>query len=589
MTPPTLNTPHRADKADESFLMELLRLHPGSPEILRRLAMTRLQLGLPEAAEEPARLARAAAAGDGRCHAVLGRVLLALRRSDEARHHLETAVRLMPDLASAWEALGEIEAARPGGYGAAVEAYAQAVRLSPGQSRPLGALAAALEGAGRNDDAIAAYRSAILACADPNPADLLNNLGVALERLGRRDEAVAVLRTASLVRPDSALIHDNLGNALLSTGDSGGAEASHRRALALGAKGAETWSNLGNALHRQGRLDEADAAYRRAIAAAPNVAKFHTNLALNLLLSGRFAEGWQEYEWRWREHPNLPPYLSDKAWDSGSLPPEMPAGGTLLLQAEQGYGDTIQFIRYAPMIKQRGVTRVVLACQPELVRLMESAAGLDAVVPETGPLPPFDRAITLMSLARVFQVGHAPIPARTPYLTVPAGAGISLPAGGGGLKVAIAWAGRPTHGDDWNRSIPARLLQPLLEVPGATFYSLQRGAITERLGRPAAHAVIEAADRCADFADTAAVVAAMDLIISVDTAVIHMAGALGRPVWLLLPPVPDFRWLMSGETSAWYPSLRLLRKGADEGWEPTISKVVTMLKEFVEKVAPIGT
>lgn len=577
------------DISDEQFFADLSRERPDSPEILRRLAGVRLKLGRVEAALEPARRALVLAPDDGRCHGILGQVLLVLRRFDEARQHLETAARLLPDLGSVWQSLGELETVRPGGLPAAVEAFRTAARLLPGDPRPLAGLAGVLMNLGRSDDAIAAYRSAIAAGGEPNPADLLNNMGVALERLGRRDEAVAALRTATLVRPDAPTVQDNLGNALLGISDARGAEACHRRALALGAKGGETWSNLGNALHRQGRLDEADAAYRRAIQAMPSSAKFHTNLALNLLLAGRFAEGWREYEWRWREHPSLPPYLLDKAWDGGPLPADMPAGGTLLLQAEQGYGDTIQFVRYAPLIKQRGVTRVILACQPELVRLVGSAAGLDAVVPETGALPPFDRAITLMSLAGVFQAGEAPIPAECPYLTVPEGAGVVLPEGEGGLKVAIAWAGRPTHGDDWNRSIPARLLEPLLDVSGVTFYSLQRGGVAERLGRPPAGRVLEAADRCADFADTAAVVGAMDLIISVDTAVVHMAGALGKPVWLLLPPVPDFRWLMQGETTAWYPTLRLLRKTFDSGWEPVIAQAAAKLRALVEWSTPSDT
>ncbi|TAN71128.1 MAG: glycosyltransferase family 41 protein [Magnetospirillum sp.] len=579
----------RSDASDELFYDELLRTHPDSTEVLRRLATARLALGRAEAAQQPARQAVALAPGDGRCQVVLGRVLMALGRADEARHHIEAAIGLVPDLAAAWQALGEIEAARPGGQPAAVEAFQRAVRLSPGDPKPLAALAAGLMALGRNDEAIAAYRAAIPASGDPNPADLLNNLGVALERLGRREEAISVLRAASMVRPDAPAIQDNLGNALLATADARGAEACHRRALALGAKGPETWSNLGNALHRQGRLDEADAAYRRAIQVAPNGAKFHTNLALNLLLAGRFAEGWREYEWRWREHPNLPPYLLSKAWNGCPLPPDLPAGGTLLLQAEQGYGDTIQFVRYAPLLKQLGVTRVVLACQPELVRLIASAPGLDAVIAETGQLPPFDRATTLMSLGGVFRAGEAPIPAEIPYLKIPEDAGVALPGGEGGLKVAIAWAGRPTHGDDWNRSIPARLLAPLLAVPGVTFYSLQRGAIAERLGRPPADTVLEAADRCADFADTAAVVAAMDLIISVDTAVVHMAGALGKPVWLMLPPVPDFRWLMQGETSDWYPSLRLLRKEFDAGWDAVIAKATAMLREFIGRKTSVST
>lgn len=578
-----------ADISDEVFLAQMQRLHPENPDILRRLAAVRLKLGRTDAALEAAQRAVSLAPGDGQALLILAMVMGGMGRTDEAREHVSQAVRLAPDLGAAWQGLGELEAKRPDRLAQAVDAFRQASRLLPTDSRPLASLAAALMGLGRHDDAIAAYRSAIALGRDPNPADLLNNMGVALERLGRRDEAVAVLRSATLVRPDAAAIHDNLGNALLSVGDARGAEASHRRALAAGASGAETWSNLGNALHRQGRLAEADSAYRRAIQAVPNGAKFHTNLALNLLLEGRFAEGWREYEWRWREHPNLPPYLIDRLWDGGPLPSSLPGGGTLLLQAEQGYGDTIQFVRYIPLIKQRGVTRVILACQPELVRLMESAPGLDAAIPETGPLPVFDRALTLMSLAGLFRAGEDAVPAEVPYLRVPERAGISLPEGEGGLKVAIAWAGRPTHGDDWNRSIPARILEPLWDIPGVTFYSLQRGAIAERLGRPPAHKVLEAADRCADFADTAAVVAAMDLIISVDTAVVHMAGALGKPVWLMLPPVPDFRWLMQGRNTVWYPSLRLFRRAFDAGWEPVIAEIAGLLKVFAQEGTPPGT
>lgn len=578
-----MNTPplDPADLAEDRFLTALDRDRPDDPGILLRLALVRLRLGRAEEALVLADRAVELAPRDGGAHAARGQVLRALRRLPEARLSLEEAVRLAPDHAAAWTALGEVLGARAEGLSAAADALRRAAGLAPRDPKPLGVLAAVMMSLGRHDEAIAAYRGAIALSADPNPADLLNNLGVALERMERREEAVAVLRTASLVRPDSPTIHDNLGNSLLSTGHSAAAEAAHRRALTLGAQGAETWSNLGNALHRQGRLDEADSAYRRAIQAMPNGVKFHTNLALNLLLSGRYEEGWREYEWRWRDHPNLPSYLKDRGWDGSPLPPDLPAGGTLLLQAEQGYGDTIQFVRYAPWLKRRGVTRVVLACQPELVRLVGSAPGLDQTVSETGPLPPFDRALTLMSLAGLFRAGLEEIPAELPYLRVPEGAGVPLPPRDGCLKVGLAWAGRPTHGDDWNRSIPAHLLAPLLAVPDVAFYSLQRGAVAERLGRPPAGSVVEIADCCADFADTAAVVGALDLIISVDTAVIHLAGALGKPVWLLLPPVPDFRWLMQGETSPWYPRLRLLRKRADLGWEPVIAQAAALLRQAV--------
>ena len=449
----------------------------------------------------------------------------------------------------------------------------RAATLAPGDPRPHGGLAALAMKQGRHEEAIAAYRAA--ASVDSGLADLLNNLGVALDGLGRRDDSVAVLRTAALLLPNSASVQDNLGNVMLSMSRAAEAEQCHRRALSLGAaNNATTWSNLGNAMHRLGRLDESEAAYRRAIALSPNVARFHTNLALTLLLAGKFREGWDEYEWRWRDHPNFPPYLRQRPWRGEAMPQ-----GTLLLQAEQGYGDTVQFARYAKLVRER-VGRVVLACQPELVRLMRTVPWFDEVVPETAPVPKFDGGITLMSLAGMFGTDDACVPGGIPYVSVPAGSGIRLPEVEG-FKVGLAWAGRPTHGDDWNRSIPARMLAPLLAVPGVSFYSLQRGGVAERLGRPPGGSVHEVADLCADFADTAQVVAAMDLIVSVDTAVVHVAGAMGKPVWLMLPPVPDFRWRMSGETTPWYPSLRLFRRGFDTGWEPVVAELAGHLARLL--------
>ncbi|KIM00102.1 TPR repeat-contatining protein [Paramagnetospirillum magnetotacticum MS-1] len=572
------------DVEDERFLTRLAERMPGDAEVLARLAVMRVRLGALDGAKAVAERAVELAPGLAEAHAALGLVLSKTRQFPEARASLERAVKLNPGLGMAWMHLGEVLSVLPDQAQAAVDALRRASGLMPRDPRPLNALAGALMGYQRYDDAIGAYRAATALASEPNLADMLNNMGVALERLERRDEAVPVIRAASLIRPDSAAIQDNLGNALLGTARAEEAEACHRRALALGAKGAETWSNLGNALHRQGRLDEADAAYRRAIQINPEGPKFHTNLALNLLLSGRMEEGWREYEWRWRGHPNLPPYLSDRVWTGEALPPDLPAGGTLLLQAEQGYGDTLQFVRYVPMLKERGVSRVVLACQPELIRLMETAPGLDEVVGETGPLPPFDKALTLLSLPGVL-AGHA-APAGIPYLSVPKGVRMALPvAPAGTLKVGLAWAGRPTHGDDWNRSIPAGMLDPILDVSGVSFYSLQRGAVAPRLGRPPAERLVEAADLCADFCDTAAMLSGLDLIISVDTAVVHLAGALGKPVWLLLPSVPDFRWRMEGDTSEWYPAFRLFRRKPQGGWDAPIARVAQSLRALVAQSA----
>ncbi len=567
------------DVEDERFLARLAERMPGEPEILSRLAVMRVRLGALDAAAAAAERAVELAPGLAGAHAALGLVRARTQKMAEARASLERAVQLDPNLGSAWMHLGEVLSLVPDQAQAAVDALRRACGLMPRDPCPLNALAGVLMARKQYEDAIGLYRTASAMAADPSPADMLNNMGVALERLERREEAVAMIRSASLIRPDSAAIQDNLGNALLGTARAEDAETCHRRALALGARGGETWSNLGNSLHRQGRLDEADAAYRRAIQINPDGAKFHTNLALNLLLSGRMEEGWREYEWRWRDHPNLPAYLTDRAWKGEALPPDLPAGGTLLLQAEQGYGDTLQFIRYVPLLKARGVTKVVLACQPELVRLMETAPGLDQVVGEAGPLPGFDKALTLLSLPGLL---GGLMPMAPPYLSVPKGGQVRLPeAPAGSLRVGLAWAGRPTHGDDWNRSIPARMLDPILDVPGATFYSLQRGAVMPRLGRPPLDKLVEAADLCADFCDTAAMLKDLDLIISVDTAVVHLAGALGKAVWLLLPAVPDFRWLMEGETSEWYPAFRLFRRKAPSGWEVPIARIAEALRSRV--------
>lgn len=568
------------DVEDERFLTRLAERMPGDAEILSRLAALRVRQGALDAARTLAERAVELAPGLAEAHAALGHVRARSRQIAEARASLERAVQLDAGLGVAWMHLGEVLAQAPDQGQPAVEALRRACSLMPRDPRPLNALANVLMGLKRYDDAIASYRAATVLAADPSPADMLNNMGVALERLERRDEAVAMIRSAALIRPDSPAIHDNLGNALLGTARAEDAEACHRKALALGARGAETWSNLGNSLHRQGRLDEADAAYRRAIQINPEGAKFHTNLALNLLLSGRMEEGWKEYEWRWRDHPNLPPYLLDRAWKGEALPSDLPAGGTLLLQAEQGYGDTLQFVRYAPLLKSRGVARVVLACQPELVRLMETAPGLDLVVSETASLPPFDKAVTLLSLPGL--LAGLPAPQDFPYLGVPKDVRAKLPDGPAGtLKVGLAWAGRPTHGDDWNRSIPARMLDPILDVPGVTFYSLQRGAVGPRIGRPPADRLVEAADLCADFCDTAAMLKGLDLVISVDTAVVHLAGALGKSVWVLLPSVPDFRWRMEGDETEWYPAFRLFRRKPQQGWEMPISRVAAALRTRV--------
>jgi tetratricopeptide (TPR) repeat protein len=385
-----------------------------------------------------------------------------------------------------------------------------------------------------------------------------------------------LLRAAVIIQPDSWTAWDNLGNALLSRGNARMAESCHRQALALKPDNAATLSNLANALHRLGKMEESVHFYRAAIAALPNSAKFHTNLALTLLLMEQYEEGWQEYEWRWRDHPAFPPYLKDKPWTGQKL-----KRGTILLQAEQGFGDTIQFIRYATQLK-KFAKRIILICQPELVRIMKTVPDVDEVYPEGCPTPEFDAGTTLLSVPGILKVGINPIEPVPPYIFVPPGAGFDLGPKKKKLRVGIVWAGRATHGDDWNRSMPAHLLYPMLQNPDVEFISLQKGEVAERIGRPPPELIVDAGNRCNDFADTAAVISQLDLLIAVDTSVAHLAGAMGKPVWVMLPMIPDFRWKLAGETSPWYHNFTLFRRKSGEGWERVLFSVAQALTQVVD-------
>jgi Flp pilus assembly protein TadD len=562
--------------AEERFLAGLAEQGTTRPDVLRRLALARIRIGDGAGAVAAATGAVGMAPSWADCHAVLGLAHLAAGQPAEARAAAEAALKFDSGLARGWICLGRALAHDPGRMAPAIQALEQGLRLGSRDPQACFTLAALLFQSGRHDAAAAVSRLALGGLGPPDVGEALNNLGLALDRSGRREDALAVLRTARLLRPDLAAISENLGNAHLGNGDPAAAEACQRQALALsgGRATAERWSNLGNALKLLGRLTEGEAAYRNALAMAPNAPLFHANLALCLLLQGRFEEGWREYAWRWAGHPNLPRPIREHRWDGSPLGPDRPQGGTLLVHAEQGLGDTIWMARYLPWLKERrGVTRVVLACQAELVRLLTDVPGVDLVVDAAQPLPPCDGAMMVMSLAPLFGAGLAPLPDRFPYLAVPAGGVPLLDMGGGGFRVGICWAGRPGHNEDRYRSVPAAALEPLWSVPGVSFYSLQKGPVADFVGRPAAGHLLDAVQGCVDFADTARLVASLDLVITVDTAVAHLAGALGRPVWLMVPPVPDFRWGMVGDSSPWYPSLRLYRRSAGTAWEGVVSRI----------------
>ena len=333
---------------------------------------------------------------------------------------------------------------------------------------------------------------------------------------------------------------------------------------------AELHYNLGSALQRQGLYAEALACYGRALALKPDYAEAHLNRSLALLLTGEFDEGWQEYEWRFA----VARY--DRKFDQPLWSGEPLAGASILIHAEQGFGDTLQFVRYIPAVAERG-GRVVLEVPESLVRLARTVAGASEVVAAGDPLPGFDCHCPLLSLPRVFKTNLATIPNAVPYLRVPAEASAGwaerIPTTPG-PRVGIVWAGTTVG------AIDLRLLQPLWEVDGVSWFSLQVG---ERSGDISSLDGVKIADLSpwlADFAETAAAVCRLDLVISVDTSVAHLAGALGRPTWLLLRYPPEWRWLLEREDSPWYPTARLFRQRKEGDWPCVAREVAAALAQM---------
>ncbi len=409
------------------------------------------------------------------------------------------------------------------------------------------------------------------------------NLAYVLHRLGALDQALVMARAGADLLPESMEASHILAAVLLSQGDFLAALQVYAAIPFPHKDHPATLIGKGLALRAMGRLDEALAVYASAIAAAPDNAEAHFNYAEALLVSGDFERGWSEYEWRWRRRHARPRPLGTP-WAGDAL-----AGRTILLHAEQGYGDTLQFVRYAPMVAALG-GKVVLEVPPPLLRLMQSVPGVDQLVVRGGTLPPYDVHCPLLSLPHLFKTSLGTIPAATPYLhpdptAVTAWRAVLPPDGQ--LRVGLVWAGSPHRTEagvaliDARRSVPLSCFAPLGGVAGIHFISLQTGAPAEALRHPPPGLTVTAClSDSMDFADTAALIATLDLVISVDTAVAHLAGALHCPVWVLSRLGGCWRWLETRDDSPWYPSLRLYRQTHATDWTAVISQVRRDLEEF---------
>ena len=516
-------------------------------------------------------------------HNNLGEAFRSLGMADQAAQCYETAIGLKPGYAEAHANLGSA-LLQMGRLDEAVSAYRRAIELKGDIAGVHSNLGQALHAKGLLDEAIVAFRRSIELRGDfPNTHFHLAN---ALKDKGRGEEAVAAYRRAIALRPDFAAAHNRLGDALRDVGRLDETVPAYRRAVEINPGFVEAQNNLAGALAATGQVEKALAECRRTLELRPDLAAAHLTRAMLLLLTGCFAEGWAEYEWRW-EWAGAPSPMRDPTqpvWRG-----EDPRGRAILVQAEQGFGDTIQFIRYAPLLAQRGA-RVIVECRPELKPLLQALEGVEQVLAEGEPLPPCDLRLPLLSAPLAFRTTLETVPANVPYLR-PDPARVdqwrsrlaprSTPVAPR-LKVGLAWAGKPVNMADWYRSMPLSSLAPLADVKDVRFYSLQKGSGEQAANAPAPMALCDLTNELRDFADTAALIANLDLVITVDTAVAHLAGAMAKPVWTLLPFVPEWRWLLDREDSPWYPTMRLFRQKTRGDWAGVVERVAGELNRRVQ-------
>ncbi|HEY3899605.1 MAG TPA: tetratricopeptide repeat protein [Chthoniobacter sp.] len=499
-------------------------------------------------------------------------------RQDAAVDLLTKAIGLAPGvvnfhaiLAEAYQALGH--------WDEAIAAYQRAIALKPNYPEALNNLGNALKNKGHLDKAIATYGQAIV--LRPNYPEAHSNLGNALKDEGRLDEAIAAYRRAIALRPNYPEAHSNLGDALRERGQFSEAVAASRRAIALRSDIPEFHINLGIALKEQGHLDEAIAAYRQAVTLKPDDPETHVNLAFALLAQGDFLQGWEEYEWRCKiKALETQRGFTRPQWDGGPL-----EGRALLLHTEQGFGDAIQFIRYLPLAAENA-GNIIIECQEELQRLFQRIAPDSQVIAKSQSLPEFEVQCPLLSLPRLFHTDQTNIPQSVPYLH-PEAVGAEafrdrMGGNGSSLKAGLVWAGSSVHKSLRNRSLKLTDLGPIAKIPRLQCYSLQKGDAAVGQAPPFDLEITDVTAALNDFADTAALIANLDLVISVDTAVAHLAGALGKPVWTLLPFVPDWRWGLEDETTPWYPTMRLFRQPKLGDWDSVIQRVKEELELLVK-------
>lgn len=595
-------------KEAATFCATALEEKPDNAACLHLMGVLKMCLG--ESAEAEGLLRRSVALKPGfpEAHYTFAQVLNVCGQYEEAIEHYEKTLALKPHHAGAFFGLGNAWVGR-GDKGKAAAAYEQAIALNPDHPEALNNLGVFRFEQNDYAEALRLHKRAIE--LRPAYAEAHNNLGNIYKEQKKWAKAIESYRRAMTLNPDLLQAINNMGLALLygasdleaavacfrqildkhplhpaanthlgitlcMQGDFAQGVAVYDKALEAAPRYKDALNNKGNALKALGRLEEALASYRQVEAMDPEDPEIQNNLAMILLTMGRFEEGWRKYEARWHtvQLGGGRRDFSQPQWQG-----EEGQGRTLLLHAEQGFGDTLQFCRYAPLAAQRG-WRVIVEAQLELAVLLRSLEGIAAVMPRGAPLPAFDRHCPLLSLPLVFGTRVETIPAETPYIAADpskiAAWRERLATDKARLKVGLTWEGNPRlfsidlAAANARRSLPPEALAALNGIDGVQFYSLQKKKTS---GSAPRLAMIDWMDECRDFSDTAALIANLDLVLSVDTAVAHLAGALGKPIWLLNRFDTCWRWFRDREDSPWYPTMRLFRQPRSGDWASVMQEI----------------
>jgi tetratricopeptide (TPR) repeat protein len=524
----------------ERLCLQILALNVHHADALYILGMASFKTGRFEVAERMIRRALAVHPQQPYYHFNLSNVLRALNRNEESLASLQHSIDLKPDLVDALYNMGN--------YRMSEKKY---------------------------EEAISFYKRAL--AVKPDYVDALCNLGGAYRQLMRLDEAADAFRQAIALAPKNADNYCNLGDALHVQGKIAEAVELYKQTLALNPKHFKACNCLCNASFDLGNLADSVTYCEQALAIKPDFGDALMNQCLLQLLLGDYANGWRNYEVRWKVYS--PRAFNEPLWLGAPL-----NGAGIVLYAEQGLGDSLQFLRYAPMVAEAG-GRVILDLPANLRRLAAQTPGISALVATGEPLPPFVCRTPLMSLPLAFGTTLETIPARVPYLFAPkdalqAAAALNWPTKG--LRVGVAWTGNPSHPKNRARSVPLDLLTTLFDLEGVHFFSLQIGAPEAELKARKTRA-IDLEPFTKDMADTAAQMMQMDLILSIDTSMAHLAGALGRPLWVMLNKAPDWRWLLEREDCPWYPTARLIRQPRQGDWPAVIERVRAELIELAAR------